>query len=202
MSKRKRMRPEIRRKQILDTAVHLFRTVGYESASLRDLAATVGINKATIYHYFNSKEEILFTILDELGESLLQGLNDARRRHTDPLEGLEAMICFQIGYLEGHLDEVKVLVEEQKALGAELAERTRVTQASILELYEENLTRCMEKGLVRKVHLATAAFSIIGHINWLYQWYKPTGSLTIKELTDEIVSILRHGLFMRAPGEK
>jgi AcrR family transcriptional regulator len=201
MSQRRRMRPDIRRKQILDTAVRFFRTVGYEAASLRDLAADVGINKATIYHYFKSKEEILFHIIDDVGESLLRGLREARARNADPLDGLEAMVRFQIGYMEGHLEEIKVLVEEQKSLGSELAERTRVTQGKILELYERTLTECMDKGLVRRVHLATAAFSILGHINWLYQWYKPTGALTIRQLTEEIVSILREGLFLRKGGQ-
>ncbi|TLN19943.1 TetR/AcrR family transcriptional regulator, partial [bacterium] len=96
---RRRMRPDVRRKQILAASVRLFRTVGYEAASLRDLAGEVGINKATIYHYFKSKEEILFCIVDEVGESLLGGLLSARRKASDPLEGLEAMIRFQIGYM-------------------------------------------------------------------------------------------------------
>ncbi|TLN16762.1 hypothetical protein FDZ71_06600 [bacterium] len=104
--------------------------------------------------------------------------------------------------MEGHLEEIKVLVEEQKGLGTALGEKTRVTQGKILELYEHTLTECMEKGLVRKVHLATAAFSILGHINWLYQWYKPTGALSLKQLTDEIVSILRNGLFLGKDGDE
>ncbi|PLX44501.1 MAG: hypothetical protein C0609_05445 [Deltaproteobacteria bacterium] len=197
MPQRRRMRPEVRRKQILEEAVRLFRSVGYEGASLRDLAVRVGINKATLYHYFESKEEILFTIIDDVGETLYRGLLDVMEKENDPLDVLEAMVRFQIGYVEDHLHESKVLVEEQKALGPDFAERTRVTQAAILSLYEKTLTECMDKGLVRRVHLATAAFSILGHINWLYQWYNPEGALSVRELTLEIMEILRNGLFLR-----
>ena len=193
MKDRKRLPPQMRRKQILDTAVHLFFTVGYEGASLRDLAAKVGINKATIYHYFDSKEEILFHILDEVGMNLLEGLTEASRSE-DPMQGLEAMVRFQIGYMENNLERIKVLVEEQKSMGAHLSAKTKVAQARILALYEDVLERCMGQGRIKKIHLATAAFSILGQINWLYHWYKPDGALSIEQLADEVTSILLHGL--------
>ena len=73
MGERRRLHPELRKRQILEAAVHLFFEVGYEGASLRDLASSVGINKATIYHYFESKEEILFHIVSQVGRELLEG---------------------------------------------------------------------------------------------------------------------------------
>ena len=194
MGERRRMPPDVRRQQIVDTAVRLFYSVGYEGASLRDLARQVGINKATIYHYFERKEDILFQIVDEVGNNLLDGLRDVHARHADPMELLEAMIRFQIGYMEEHLEPIKVLVEEQKSLGAELAGRTKVVQGAILALYEETLTRCMDSGRVRRLHLASAAFGILGQINWLYHWYKPDGPLTTGQLADQVISVVFHGL--------
>lgn len=194
MKSRKRMQPDIRRKQIIDTAVHLFYTQGYDGTSLRDLAERVGINKATIYHYFASKEEILYQILDEVGDSLYKGLREARISSADPLACLEAMVRFQILYMEENLERIKVLVEEQKSLGSEFAGLTKVVQAGILKLYENVLGECMKQGKVRKFHLATAAFSIIGQVNWLYHWYRPDGPLRIADLADEVSTILLHGL--------
>ncbi len=106
MTERRRLQPELRRQQILDAAVHLFYEVGFEAASLRDLAARVGINKATIYHYFESKEEILSYIVSEVGQALLNGVRVGAAVDGPPLEALEAMIRCQIGYLETHVEEV------------------------------------------------------------------------------------------------
>lgn len=196
MKARRRMPPDIRRRQILDTAVNLFYEIGFEGASLRDLAQKVGINKATVYHYFESKEEILYNILDEVGQSLLAGLEEAHVSSTDPMECLKAMVRFQIFYMEANVEGIKVLVEELKSLGPEMASGTKRIQQRILKLYEEVLEKCMENNQVRKLHLATTAFAILGQINWLYHWYNPNGSLTIRQVADEVMTILFDGLTM------
>lgn len=194
VAERKRLQPELRKQQILDTAVRLFFEVGYEGASLRDLASRVGINKATIYHYFESKEEILFHIVREVGQGLLAGVEDAVDRDGAPLQVLEAMIRFQIEYMENHVAEIKVLVEEKKSLRADLLKATRATEARILELYKDVLRRCQEAGTIRPVHCTTAAFGILGQINWLYHWYRPEGPLSIRMLVDQVLTLLFHGL--------
>ncbi len=203
MGPRKRLNPELRKRQIISEAVHLFYEVGYEGASLRDLANVVGINKATIYHYFESKEQILFHIVRHVGEELLAGVRKAFGRDADPRGVLEAMVRFQIGYVENHLEEIKVLVEEKKSLRADLQESTRATEREILELYKRALARCAASGLLRPLHLTTAAFGILGQINWLYHWYRPEGSLTVRELADQVVSLLLRGLLSGevSPGE-
>lgn len=194
MSERRRLQPELRRQQILTAAVHLFYEVGYEAASLRDLASRVGINKATIYHYFESKEEILAHIVGEVGDELLGGVRRAAERPGLAVAVLEEMVRFQIGYLESHLEEVKVLVEEKKSLRADLRDAVRTTEAEIFRHYKDVLLRCQGQGSVRVVHPATGAFAILGQINWLYQWYRPEGRLSTGELADEVVAILFHGL--------
>jgi TetR/AcrR family transcriptional regulator, cholesterol catabolism regulator len=194
MGERKRLQPELRRHQILDAAVRLFYEVGFEGASLRDLSARVGINKATIYHYFESKEEILLDIVREVGQELLDGVRQASRRTGDPLDVLEAMIRFQIGYVENHTEEVKVLVEEKKSLRAELQQASRAAESEILQLYKDALARCQAAGAMRPVHATVAAFGILGQINWLYHWYKPEGPLPVRELADGVVALLFYGL--------
>jgi AcrR family transcriptional regulator len=194
MPERKRLQPELRKQQILYAAVRLFYEVGYEGASLRDLASRVGINKATIYHYFESKEEILFHIVKQVGDELLDGVRRASRGSSAPLDVLEGMVRFQIGYVENHVEEIKVLVEEKKSLRADVQRSSRQTEAEILELYKSALRRCQEAGRVRRCHLTPAAFGILGQINWLYHWYQPGGSLSVRQLADEVVALLFRGL--------
>lgn len=194
MTQRKRLHPELRRQQIVAAAIRVFFEMGYEGASLRDLAAQVGINKATVYHYFASKEEILYHILREVGGGLLEGVRRAAAYDGNPLDALEAMIRFQIEYMEDHLEEVKVLVEEKKSLRADLMHTTRDTESEILRLYKDTLLRCTEQGLIRPVQVTTAAFGILGQINWLYHWYRPDGPLSIHELAEQVVCLLLHGL--------
>ncbi len=194
MTRRTRLHPEQRRQQIVTEAIHVFFEMGYEGASLRDLAGRVGINKATVYHYFSSKEEILYHIVREVGGGLLDGVRRASAFDGNPLVALEAMIRFQIEYMKDHLEEVKVLVEEKKSLRADLMHTTRDTESEILQLYKSTLVRCCEHGLIRPVQVTTAAFGILGQINWLYHWYRPDGPLSIHELAEQVVCLLLHGL--------
>ncbi len=194
MGERRRLQPDLRKRQILDAAVHLFFEVGFEAASLRDLAGRVGINKATIYHYFQSKEEILFHLVRAVGQELLEGVRGAANGDGPPLARLEAMIRFQIGYMEHHGEEIKVLVEEKKSLGAELQASSRETEAEILRLYQGAIARCQAAGVLRAVHPTPAAFGILGQINWLYHWYRPQGPLSIRELADQVTTQLFRGL--------
>lgn len=200
MTERRRLQPELRRQQILDAAVHLFYEAGFEAASLRDLAARVGINKATIYHYFESKEEILAHIVSEVGQELLRGVRRGSEEKGSPLQALEAMIRFQIGYLETHVEEIKVLVEEKKSLQAKLRDDVHAVETEIFRRYRDVLVRCQKNGDVRGVHLATAAFAILGQINWLYHWYKPAGNLSTGQLAEEVLTLLFHGLLAPAGG--
>jgi len=200
MAERRRLRPDLRRQQILEAAVRIFYEQGYEAASLRDLAERVGINKATVYHYFESKEDILYHIVDRVGGELLEGVREAFEAGGPPLEMLERMIRFQIGYMEHHVEEIKVLVEEKKSLRPDLYKHVRRTEAEILRLYKEVLERCVRAGRVRPVHITTAAFGILGQINWFYHWYRPDGALTIGQLADEVVGQLFHGLLPRGAG--
>ncbi len=89
-------------------------------------------------------------------------------------------------------------MEEKKSLRADLQRASRATEAAILELYKSVLDRCRRDGRLRPVHLTTAAFGILGQINWLYHWYRPEGPLTIRDLADQVVTLLLKGLL---PGE-
>ena len=71
------------RRQILDTAARLLRTHGYHGATLRDIAEAVGIRKASIYHHFASKDEIVETVVKD-------GVNFVHAAVTKALSDLPA----------------------------------------------------------------------------------------------------------------
>ena len=58
--------PVVRQNEILDVAQQLFYTKGYEQTAVRDIISEIGIAKGTFYHHYNSKEELLDSLLDRL----------------------------------------------------------------------------------------------------------------------------------------
>ncbi|MCY1424375.1 Bacterial regulatory protein, tetR family [compost metagenome] len=116
-------------------ALELFARCGFSRVSMRDLATCLGINAGSIYNHIDSKEALLFELIEELYEQLLHGAGLVNRRKSAPAVRLHAL-------LESHL-----LLRDRMAAHFRLAEYdlhclSNEQRASILALrrrYEEHL---------------------------------------------------------------
>ena len=91
MTTRKQNAPQ-RLEEILEISSRLLCEMGYERASVRDLAQATGMTKAGLYYYFQSKEELLFIILDRYMDSLLKGVAEIEEQEPDPDRRLRRFI--------------------------------------------------------------------------------------------------------------
>lgn len=94
------------RRLILDHAARLLRSNGYHQTSLREIAEAVGIRKASLYHHFRSKEEIVEAVVNDgvrfVHEAVLAALGTAAG--ASPRRRLEAAIAAHLSALHGHSD--------------------------------------------------------------------------------------------------
>ena len=181
-----------RRKEILRAALRGFRERGYHATTLEDIAERLGVRKTALYHYFPDKESILYAChqesLAEL-ERILSGVKEPEaaalqlayliREHvrvmTDTLEG--SPLAFEVTALSP---------ERQKSV---IAGRDRYERA-----LRRVIARGIEEGEFRDVNPKTAAFAILGAINWIARWYRPEGALHAEELGTEFADHLVGGL--------
>src|ERR1700752_4156437 len=77
---------------IRDAAANLIARFGYEAVSMRRLAAEVGVQAAALYRYFPTKEDLLFTLMREHMETLIEAWNAARPKASDPTARLSAFV--------------------------------------------------------------------------------------------------------------
>ena len=85
---------EQKRKNIQDIATKLFVEKGFENTSTRDIAKAAGISKPTLYYYFDSKEDILFKILDEVistGSELIRKIGKSNKALKEKLTSVTMM---------------------------------------------------------------------------------------------------------------
>ena len=73
-----------KRERILDEAVSLFYEKGYDNTSIRTLAEATGLSVAGIYYFFQDKEEILFELLKQAGEDLIESVSSSFDQSADP----------------------------------------------------------------------------------------------------------------------
>jgi AcrR family transcriptional regulator len=86
--------PDVRRSELLDSALALFLSRGYDNASLNDVIAEAGISKGAFYHYFPSKEALLTTLADRFAHQMLAELQDVLNKPgLEPLARLNAFLA-------------------------------------------------------------------------------------------------------------
>ena len=95
-----------RRGEILDAAKRLFLTEGFERATIRKIAASVGVSSAALYLYFPDKDAILRAIAESTFETLLARLEESQRQVDTDLErfraGLRAYVAFGVAHPDGY----------------------------------------------------------------------------------------------------
>ena len=85
------------RAAVYKTATKILCNLGYEKASIRNIAEAMGMTKAGLYYYFESKEELLYQILDSYMDDLLEGIQKTSgERISDPLSFIHECIRFQV----------------------------------------------------------------------------------------------------------
>lgn len=162
---------DAKRGHILKTAARVFAKDGVARASMNQIARECGISKANIYHYYNSKDALLFDILD----SYLSALRD--RICTLPLDGLRPreklhrIVAETLLAYDGMDHEHQIQTEGMPLLPDD--------QQTVLRGYQRDMVRHLGDVLAQTApevfdgepaKLRAATMSVFGMLNWFYMW--------------------------------
>lgn len=188
------------RYRVYEVAAEVLHEKGYDNTSMSDLAAAVGLTKAGLYHHITSKERLLHTILDyglDLTESYVV---EPLRTISDPLERLKTMIERHLKLiLEERNREVTGLLHECKTLSRADQARINRRKKKYVRMTTQLIRDVMRKYKGARVDPKLAAFALLGMLNWTYQWYKPAGSFTCKDLVKGFQRLFVNGILERPP---
>jgi AcrR family transcriptional regulator len=187
-------RGEARRRQLVATAAALFNEVGYHRASVEDVAEACGIRKPTLYHYFKSKEEILYWIHDEFIDLLIARQQARESLDLSAKQGLLEIMADILDLVRTHNSHVRVFFEHYR----ELDEEHKAAIREKRDLYEASVHRVIQSGVdsgeFRDVDVKTVTLAVAGMCNWAYQWYEPTGPMTGREVAYVFWEMLVRGV--------
>ncbi|HEV8345809.1 MAG TPA: TetR/AcrR family transcriptional regulator [Vicinamibacterales bacterium] len=196
-------RVDARRADICRTAAQIFRDRGFDATSVSDVARALGLTKAGLYHYFDSKEALLFEImsfgLDRVRDEVVLPVRAIR----DPEDRLRQLIVRHARITTRGQGAVAHLGDEIRALPPasrrQLEERMRV----YFDLVRDTLGELKSAGRLRRVDLTVAAFSVLGMILWLPRWFRQDGRLTQEQVANDIANLALGGLLeSRRPTRK
>jgi AcrR family transcriptional regulator len=139
---------------------------------MRDLSRASGMSLAGLYHYFGSKERLLYLIQKETFTTILGKLKDRLDESSEPEQRIRIFILNHLEYFLANQEGMKVLSHEDEALKNGLGSEI----AAIKREYYRICVGLMD-ALKRERHLdfdaRTAVMSLFGMMNWIYTWYNP-----------------------------
>jgi len=178
---------------VLAHATRIFCEKGYEGASMRDLSRATGMSLAGLYHYFESKEELLYLIQKHTFSTIIESLRQKLESSTDAEERIRIFIDNHLEYFLANKEAMKVLTHEDETLkngrGAEIAAIKRQYYHVCLDLLDD-LRRT--KGLEFSGRLAV--LSLFGMINWIYTWHNPRVDANASVLALQMGDIFLRGV--------
>jgi AcrR family transcriptional regulator len=181
--------PDSRRAEICRAAARIFRDRGFDATAMSDIARTLRMTKAGLYHYFPSKEAMLFEImqfgLDRMCEEVITPSEAIR----DPEARLRQMIVQHARIITRAEGVVAQLFHEQRALPAHMRKVVNDQERRYFHLMRDTLKELRTAGRLRDVNVSISALSIIGMVQWLPRWFRPEGSLTIDQAAQEIADL-------------
>jgi AcrR family transcriptional regulator len=185
------------RQEILRTAARLFQQRGYDATSMNDVAAALKLSKGGLYHHFQSKDEILYEIMNHAMEITQERVLDPVRSIADPEERLRALIRLHIEVVLSPRDrEITVMLHENHPLPPSLRKRINSRKKDYIHFLESLMAEVQRSRHAKgKVSPHAAAFALLGMINWIYQWHKPEGELQIQNLVPQFTDLIFGGIF-------
>jgi AcrR family transcriptional regulator len=189
-----------KRHELVRVAVRLFKEKGYKSTSLNDIAKSAGLDRATLYYYVASKEELF--------EEAVHGVLDANLREAErllkiatlgPREKLQLLFERLMGSYEENYPHTYVYIQEQmQHLDAEATpwERNMVQQT---KRFKRIVTLLLKEGIASgtfraDVSAELAANMLFGMFNWTHRWHRPGGQLSAGAIAGAFCRIFFDGM--------
>lgn len=176
--------------ELLERAAELMAERGFNGTTLQDVADTVGLTRAALYHYFDSKEALLTTLVEGISAARAAELKkircDASLTARQRLFGITRMMVINVATQAARF---RLLLQSESGLPTELAAKharaRREILRQIVELFEEGIA----SGAFRPVDPHVAAFALLGMCNWTAWWYKPDQNGAPETIADAIGAI-------------
>lgn len=183
-----------RKAAIVDAAALLYALRGFNGASVADLAERCRTSKSLIYHYYQSKEDILFDVMIGHVQALDEAAREIAAGAGDAAEKLRALAHAFMALYVGAADRHKVLLNELDNLDDARRAEIVKTQRGLIETVRRLLVEIEPKLKKHSGESFAAAMLFFGMINWTHTWFDAKGPVSADAIADMAVDVVLGGL--------
>lgn len=197
------MQTDIRsvREKILAAAVQLFAQYGYHAATMRDIARISGIQAASIYYHYASKQALLVEIMDTHMRDLIANLQRIMQEATPVEHCLHEAIANHIRLHTTYKAEFFIIDTEIRALEDEHRGAILALRDEYETLLQSLLREGMERGIFHQVDIKVASYALIAMCTEVATWFRPDGRLSVQQVIDLYTQMITGGLLVTKAAE-
>jgi AcrR family transcriptional regulator len=182
-----RERYDRKRAQVVLDAARVFARQGYDQTSVPELSEALGMAAGALYHYFDSKEDLLIAICDQLMDPLLAEARELLAADHPPDERLRALLRLWVAHVIEHRDHMLVFQQERHVI--ERGEQWRKVRESRKQ-FERLLDGALREARTRLADDRLELSALLGMVNHTAQWYRPRGRLSGTEIADGYADLI------------
>ena len=185
------------KEQILQAAAQIIRQNGFHATSMQDIARAVKLQKASLYHHFSGKQEILLMLLDQAIDFLTERVEPIVGQELPAEEKLRQAVRAYLEALSERKDLISVLLLEYRSLDPRSLARHIPRRDRFEQQWRKIIQEGVDSGEFSATDIALTARALLSVLNWTVTWYKPTGPLTIEQIADHAAGLFLNGLLCR-----
>ena len=207
VSTRRGPRPATQQKldQLLAASAALIAEKGFEATSMRDVSSALDVSLAGLYHYFDSKEELLYQIQYRTFASLLASQEQTLAAPGSAEEKLRRLVVGHLAFFADHPNELKVCTYELESLKGDRFEKTEAIRRRYYRLMSMVLADLMgiptTNGKEPRASRHAALF-VFGMLNWIFMWYDPARHGAVEQIGAEMIDLVLNGVRDRKPATR
>jgi AcrR family transcriptional regulator len=190
---------QARRQEIVEAAARVFNRLGLSGSSLSAVASEMGVDRATLYYYFSSKEQLFDEIVLALVEENERFARKIAGSSASPVLKLEEIIiAFMHSYASNYpllfiyiREDLSKVADKRSSWSEHMRRLNRSIERSVIEIIEDGY----RDGSLRRVGSArTMAYAILGMLNWSHRWFRPSRSESAAEVGQAFAKFALGGL--------
>ncbi len=186
----------IRREQMIQGAIKLFKEKGFHRATTREIAKAAGFSIGTLYEYIRTKEDVLYLVCDSIYHHAMERLSSFEIK-AGTIEELRAMIREYFFQIDSMVDELTIMYQETKSLSREAQRYVFSKEFEMVATFERLLKRCVESGEIsmteKQIHLAANSLVVQGQ-SWAFRKWALHRQHTLDEYIDMQTTLFISGI--------
>lgn len=187
--------PPRTRRELVDSALHLFEKEGFDRTTLQQIVSRANLTKGAFYHHFESKEDLLSQIQNEYLDTQIEAANAIVASQTDTVEQLRELIRLSLSGVATYRAHVAIFYQERRHLTGDRLAAVSARRNELEAVFRGAVQRGIDAGTFRAdMSGRVISFGILGMCAWAVQWFNPDGSLSIDEVAEQFCLLILDGL--------